>query len=533
MIYLGITEIVDRFLAVGEGVQCESEAAETQNVNSQNGYNETILGFDDDFIMDCIRREEEDQKRVLSELNNFAKDHIIDKFFIIDDLQDQPLRKDSSSHCREAKPAQRRESLKKDSSVCFSKEYVDSLESEQFWKGAENPQDASIKTQLLPTGQNPVCSELVNEEMPFDVQKKVSSTIVNHISKEIHTLIINQEPLILDETVSKESEDLTANCIALSDKLQGFIPFMSTEEESANKCNVIIEHVEDLVAEDRDVLIEDVLDASCWDDLLRDFNEHNDSDDDSENIEKDETSSKYVSKKAKVKEQRQKKDENIMKKTISEENIAADLIEEIGIELNLASEEQLIIKFSQEIPSKLNLKDDAITSFYLSHCSNEEDNKKFARSGSTSEDSSYIEDDVISTFVKIENNAQLIQDWEKKQSFKKSCFVTISEDLHIVENITDGMAKSPEIDVDLDLVEVGKGESMTALDMFINTELADVQEIKQGLSILSKALTSPGLVRYHIYIIYLSSMFLKISVLGHSSLDLMLSFFQKFFGTIQ
>jgi hypothetical protein len=123
----------------------------------------------------------------------------------------------------------------------------------------------------------------------------------------------------------------------------------------------------------------------------------------------------------------------------------------------------------------------------------------------------------------------LIQDWEKKQAIKKSCFVTISDDLHIVENITDVIAKSPEIDVGLDLVEVGKGESMTALDMFINTELADVQEIKQGLSILSKALTSPGLVRYHIYIKYLSFMFLKISVLSHSSLDLMLAFFSEVF----
>ena len=123
---------------------------------------------------------------------------------------------------------------------------------------------------------------------------------------------------------------------------------------------------------------------------------------------------------------------------------------------------------------------------------------------SSSEDTSYVEEDILETFVNIEHNGQLIQNWEKQQQQaemkkKKSCFVTISEDLQIVENMAESVAtKSPDVlVVGADLAEAVKGgEPLAALDMFINTELEDVKEIKEGLSILSYTLTSPGLVRY-------------------------------------
>ena len=73
------------------------------------------------------------------------------------------------------------------------------------------------------------------------------------------------------------------------------------------------------------------------------------------------------------------------------------------------------------------------------------------------------------------------------------------EDLQIVENMAESVAtKSPDVlVVGADLAEAVKGgEPLAALDMFINTELEDVKEIKEGLSILSYTLTSPGLVRY-------------------------------------
>ena len=176
-------------------------------------------------------------------------------------------------------------------------------------------------------------------------------------------------------------------------------------------------------------------------------------------------------------------------------------VEEIGIELELATEEKLTITFSQAMPGHLKLGNDAITSFYLSHCSTEQEEEKMS---SSSEDTSYVEEDILETFVNIEHNGQLIQNWEKQQQQaemkkKKSCFVTISEDLQIVENMAESVAtKSPDVlVVGADLAEAVKGgEPLAALDMFINTELEDVKEIKEGLSILSYTLTSPGLVRY-------------------------------------
>jgi hypothetical protein len=162
----------------------------------------------------------------------------------------------------------------------------------------------------------------------------------------------------------------------------------------------------------------------------------------------------------------------------------------------LGTAEELTIPFSKAAPGQFKLQHEIIASFHLSNCSEEQEKENLTRKSSTSDDTSYDEEDIINTFVNIENNAKLIQNWENLQSAKKSCFVTINEDLQIVENISESIPKSPEIHIDgTDLAEVVKGEPLAALDMFINTELEDVKEIKQGLNILSYALTSPGIVR--------------------------------------
>ena len=92
-------EIVDRFLH-GEGDQQLPEPLDdngTKDETEKSRTNDVILGFEDDFMMQCVKQEEEDAQ-VLLELNSFAKDHIIDKFFIIDNLaKDQADNKEAVS----------------------------------------------------------------------------------------------------------------------------------------------------------------------------------------------------------------------------------------------------------------------------------------------------------------------------------------------------------------------------------------------------------------------------------------------------
>ena len=371
--------------------------------------------------MECVKREDEEQEHGLTEINSFAKDHIIDRFFIIEGMQNQLEENELSDN--------EHKTFEKAAKDCIAN--ID-----------EYPDQLQIK-------------ESQDREISEDFEKSCFKVMHNSFQEGTS----NEQPYV-------ENDDCEARI----------------EEEKSSLDSV--------------VKIEDILDASCWEELIRDYVE------DSEEI-KEEKEDDDDERLMQVAEQAMESTLNYEEHQIKdgmnifeyEDSIGKNQNDEVSIQLELASEEKLTIKLSQEVPPNFKLGGDAITTFYLSHCQSEEEDEKITRSSASSENTSFVEEDIIETFVRIENNGQLIQDWEKQQELKKSCFVTISEDLQIVENITDSMAKSPDVDAVCDLVESVKAEPMTALDLFINTELADVQEIKQGLNILSFALTSPGLVR--------------------------------------
>jgi hypothetical protein len=366
----------------------------------------TSLGFEDDFLMHCVNMEHDHQDQVISELNSFAKNTIIDKFFTIED------------------------------------------------------HEADISKDIKVTDSGKVC------QVNFSAAKDLSEH---------------------EQSLCSKGNDMTEGGI------DNTVKYIHTEKE------------EDLNKQDIDLKIEDVLDENCWEVILQGSNDRDASHksqkfsevythliaNNSEEVDNSEDNQKNVP----VFDLKCEKGKVTHKEQV--------IHEEIGIKEEFTTVEELTIPFSQAIPGNFKLQHDLITSFNLSNFSEEQGSENLTRKSSTSDDTSYDEDDIINTFVNIENNAKLIQNWENQQSAKKSCFVTINKDLQIVENIAESVLKSPDIHISgTDLAEAVKGEPLAALDMFINTELEDVKEIKQGLNILSYALTSPGLVRSMIYFFF-------------------------------
>jgi hypothetical protein len=398
----GITEIVDRFLAQTKEDENQKDA---ENERMSNLYG-TSLGFEDDFLMHCVNMEQDHQDQVLSELNSFAKNVIIDKFFTIEDYE------------------------------------------------------ADISKDIKVTDSGKVCQ----------VNFKAAKDLSEH-----------------EQSLCSKGNDMPEGCI------DNTVKYTHTEKEELR---------EDLKKQDIDLKIEDVLDENCWEVILQESNERDNSYQSQKNCEVNTHLMANNCDEADNSEDNQKNvpvfDLKCEKGKVTHKEQV--IHEEIGIKEEFTTVEELTIPLSQAIPGHFKLQRNLITSFYLSNFSEEQGSENLTRKSSTSDDTSYDEDDIINTFVNIENNAKLIQNWENQQSAKKSCFVTINKDLQIVENIAESVLKSPDIHISgTDLAEAVKGEPLAALDMFINTELEDVKEIKQGLNILSYALTSPGLVRSMIY----------------------------------